>query len=61
MKRIPLTARELIEQLDQDYPARSPQLTDSDRQIWMQAGERRLIESLLQRLKYTEDAARGGV
>jgi hypothetical protein len=43
--------RNLIEWLAETYPERCPRKEDDEREIWMYAGERRLINTLLQRLK----------
>jgi hypothetical protein len=43
---------ELMEALEQLYPARPPNPQDSEREIWMKAGERRLVEVL--KAKYQE-------
>lgn len=37
---------ELLTALDQLYPPRCPDPNDSEREIWMKAGERRLLEVL---------------
>lgn len=47
-----LLTPELLDALDKLYPARGPDPRDSDREIWMKAGERRVIEVL--RAKYQE-------
>lgn len=38
---------DLVDLLDALYPARAPSLTDSEREVWAKAGERRLVERLL--------------
>ena len=43
---------ELMEALERLYPARPPNPQDSEREIWMKAGERRLVEVL--KSKYQE-------
>ena len=47
---LPVSAEELVEALDASYPEKSPDPLDSEREIWMKAGERRLVRHLL-RLK----------
>jgi hypothetical protein len=44
--QFPRTVPEFIEWLDQVYPHRCPNPQDSEREIWMKAGERRLVDSL---------------
>ena len=51
---LPLTIPEFIEWLDNLYPERCPDINDSEREIWMKAGERRLVRSLISKLKSTE-------
>jgi len=58
MKTLPHTAFELVRELDTDYPERSPDPKDTERELWMKAGERRLVRSLLARVEYTEDLSR---
>lgn len=55
MKVLPYTIGELIEDLDKEYPERSPNPKDSEREIWMKAGERRLVNILIARLNYTNE------
>ena len=38
---------DLMKAIDQMYPPRPPHHLDSEREIWMKAGERRLVEVLL--------------
>jgi hypothetical protein len=42
-----LTAVELIKNLDKTFPHRCPRIGDTERRIWMDAGRRELIDSLL--------------
>jgi hypothetical protein len=53
--RLPTLATELIEQLDDIYPERCPNPDHSEREIWMEAGERRLVRRLMDRLKMETD------
>jgi hypothetical protein len=39
----PVTAEDLLEALDRRFPERHPRLTDSDREVWFNAGKRDLI------------------
>lgn len=43
-----------IDFLDRIYPERSPDPKDSEREIWMKAGERRLVRHLLNLLQKQE-------
>lgn len=45
--RIPQFSVELIEMLDRNYPPKPPNPADTEREIWMKAGERRLVQRLL--------------
>jgi hypothetical protein len=44
---IPLYSYDLIDELDKLFPERCPDPEDSEREIWMKAGRRELIRSLL--------------
>lgn len=50
MKSIPLHSVDLISQLDDLYPDKCPDPNESEREIWMKAGARRLVTSLKLRL-----------
>jgi hypothetical protein len=54
MKPLPIDSYELVEELDRLYPEKSPNPLDSEREIWMKAGERRLVNNLLIRKKVGE-------
>lgn len=43
----PAISEALIKRLDNNYPERSPDPNDSERELWMKAGERRLVRRLL--------------
>lgn len=47
-----LLSGELLDTLESLYPARPPDPKDTEREIWMKAGERRLVEVL--RAKFEE-------
>lgn len=51
MKQLPELSAELIKELDATYPAKHPGLSDTERQIWFDAGRRSLIDGLLKRLE----------
>lgn len=42
----PLLSKELLQELDKLYPHRCPDPRDSERELWMKAGERRLADVL---------------
>ena len=50
-----LLSRDLLEALESLYPAKAPDPRDSDREIWMKAGERRLVETLQAKLLQAEE------
>lgn len=43
----PLIPKELMEKLDTQYPEMSPNPKDTERELWMKAGERRVVRKLL--------------
>ena len=47
MDHLPLFAPELLQTLDQMFPEKAPDPKDSDCEVWLKAGERRLINTLL--------------
>jgi hypothetical protein len=53
--KIPIYSSDLIQTLDQSYPARPPDPRHDEREIWMRAGERRLVERLLTLFKYSSE------
>ena len=46
MDHIPLFSEDLIAKLDKAVPCRWPIITESERSIWFQAGQRALVDSL---------------
>jgi hypothetical protein len=60
---LPALAIDLIEELNKAVPEMCPNATMSDREIWMYAGKRELIRSLLSRQTYTaaSDDTAGGM
>jgi len=62
MEKIPFASVDLIEKLDEMYPEKCPDITDSEREIWMYAGAREVVRRLVQRVKQeTEDEGVGHV
>lgn len=47
LRQIVVKSDELVKALDELYPARPPNPNDTEREVWMKAGERRVIERLL--------------
>lgn len=45
--RLPIDAKRLIEQLNQQYPHRCPMPHMSEREIWMYAGARAVVDALI--------------
>jgi hypothetical protein len=54
ISKLPHESVDLIKLLDQLYPERCPNKMDSEREIWMKVGERRLVNRLLRILEYHE-------
>jgi hypothetical protein len=50
-----LLTSEQISLLDQCYPHRCPDPTQSEREIWMRAGERRLVDVLKAKFEVAHD------
>ena len=50
MKPLPLHSVDLLAQLEVTFPEKCPDPNDSEREIWMKAGARRLVNSLKLRL-----------
>jgi hypothetical protein len=49
---LPALSKSLIEKLDKLFPDKCAVLTDSDREIWLKVGQRKVVEFLQQ--KYDE-------
>lgn len=52
---IPPLSPSTVEWLDHAYPDRCPNPSDTDREIWMKAGERRLVSLLKTQLQKQEN------
>lgn len=52
--KIPASGEEFIEMLDVMAPEKAPNPDDSDREVWMKAGERRLVNKLKAMLEADE-------
>lgn len=55
MKPIKTLSVDLIYELDKQYPSKCPDPNDSERVIWMKAGQRLLVDNLLSRIKVDND------
>lgn len=55
MINLPPFTADLIEELNKDFPEACPSQFDSEREIWMKAGERRLVRMLNSKLKALDD------
>lgn len=51
METLPVFSVDLVEALDKTYPETSPDPNDSEREVWMKAGERRLVRGLLAKVR----------
>lgn len=54
-----LLSRDLLDALEGLYPPRPADPKDSEREIWMKAGERRLVEVLWAKLQEAEEEGYG--
>lgn len=45
---------DLIEALDTLFPLRAPDITWADRQIWVEVGQRRIVDFLREKLRVQE-------
>jgi hypothetical protein len=46
-----MITEELIKHLKQEFPLRSPRITDSDREIWVKVGHQEVISYLERKLE----------
>ena len=58
--QLPYTVDELIKVLDKIYPDRSPSLKDNEREVWFKAGQRSVVNWLIELKKRSEDNLLGG-
>jgi len=54
-EKLPVITDELIFALDQIFPHRHPDLSLSDREIWFKAGQRSLVDYLIEQQKRQKD------
>jgi hypothetical protein len=52
---IPLDVEEMIQWLNELYPERCADPEDTEREIWMKVGERRVVRSLTAKLTYMNE------
>lgn len=55
MEYLPPLSVDLLKHLEAHYPERCPNPSDTDREIWMKAGERRLLNYLIRLAKNAEE------
>lgn len=53
-ENFPVFAKDLIEWLDQAFPHKCPSPEQSEREIWMYAGKRELVDLLITKQKLSE-------
>lgn len=51
-----LMSEEFLKVLNEMYPPRPPDIRDTEREIWMKAGERRLVEVLLSKFDQAHES-----
>ena len=56
MKPIKTLSVDLINELDKQYPSKCPDPNDTERMIWIKAGQRMLVDNLLSRIKVDNDS-----
>lgn len=54
-EKTPVVLPELTEWLDTQFPIKTPSLTDTEREIFFQAGQRSVVEHLMSILKEQSD------
>lgn len=55
MEQLPVLSVDLVDTLNKEYPECSPDPADTERELWMKAGERRLVRGLLARKREAEE------
>lgn len=56
LKQVPHVTPALVEYLEALIPHRCPSPEESEREIWMRAGERRLVDFLANKLRKQDEA-----
>ena len=52
---LPPVGKALAEKLDEIFPSRPPSITDEERLIWFKAGQRSLVEFLIEHHKKQQE------
>lgn len=55
MEKLPVFSVDLVAELDKDFPEASPDPAQTEREIWMKAGERRLVRMLVTKVKQMDE------
>lgn len=55
MDKLPIYSADLVKRLNELYPMRNPSPTDAIEDIMFKAGQRSVVESLISKLRTTED------
>ena len=58
--QLPYTVNELIKTLDKVFPEKAPDLKDSERTVWHKAGQRSVVNWLLELKNRNENNLLGG-
>lgn len=53
-RKVPAIPADLMQWLDEAFPEKCPDPDDTKREVWMKAGERRLVRRLLAHFKKQE-------
>jgi len=56
---IPAIPKALVEVLDEMFPVQCPRLDDADRMIWFRAGQRAVVDFLIERHKRQNETILG--
>jgi uncharacterized protein YgbK (DUF1537 family) len=57
--KIPTIPNALVEALDEMFPVQCPRLDDTDRMIWFRAGQRAVVDFLIERHKQQNETILG--
>ena len=55
MEKLPVLSADLIAELDKMFPEKSPDPSQTDREIWIQVGERGVVRMLLAKLAHLQE------
>tara|TARA_S200002703_G_scaffold145784_1_gene140360 strand:- start:399 stop:602 length:204 start_codon:yes stop_codon:yes gene_type:complete len=45
-RKLPDLSKDLLDALNKRFPSRCPELTDTEREIWIKVGQRKVVEFL---------------